>query len=104
MLTLHTGWTNGPWGSSAPWTTWTACTAETTATSVYTTTVTETNGTIETTVGTSYGYGKVAEATQALTSTGGSTETSGSGAMPTKFAVAASAAGVFGVLAGAILL
>ncbi|CAK4005758.1 Hypothetical predicted protein [Lecanosticta acicola] len=100
------GWTNGPWGTSAPWTTWSGCTATTTASNVYTTTYT-TSGVQTTSVATSFGI-RVAEATESSSSSSsnnGGTSTSGSGAAPTNFAaVAGSAAGVVGVLAGAILL
>ncbi|EME38129.1 hypothetical protein DOTSEDRAFT_75975 [Dothistroma septosporum NZE10] len=95
------GWTDGPWSTAAPWTTWSGCVATTTGSSIYTTTVTPTTGgSAITSVATSFGI-RVAEATQDLQS---STVNSDSGAMPTNMAFAGSAAGVVGVVAGAILL
>jgi len=53
-----TGWTAGPWGTNAPWTSWSGCAATTTASSVYTTTLA---GGVTTTA-TSFGV-QLAEAT-----------------------------------------
>ncbi|KAK4615565.1 hypothetical protein CLAFUW4_10614 [Fulvia fulva] len=95
------GWTDGPWSTDAPWTTWSGCAATTTGSSVYTTTVTPTDGgSAITSVATSFGV-RVAQATQDLQSI---TVNSDSGAMPTNMAFAGSAAGVIGVVAGALLL
>lgn len=94
------GWTSGPWGTDAPWTTWTACTASTTATSVVTTTVTTGGSTVtETTTG--FGI-QVAQATNGASAA--SSTSSGSAAMPTNYKLAGSAAGAIGIVAGALLL
>ncbi|KAK3665059.1 hypothetical protein LTR22_004115 [Elasticomyces elasticus] len=92
------GWTSA---TDAPWTSWAGCTASTTATSVVTTTVT-TGG--STSVVTSTGFGiQIAQATNTASGSASST-TSGSGAMATNFKLAGSAAGVIGVVAGALLI
>ena len=102
------GWTDNSWASSAPWTTWSACTASTTATSTTTVTTTDSAGSTITSVSAVYAI-KVAEATGVATTTDSSgnvvtTTNSDSGAMPTNFAFAGSAAGIIGVLGAAVLL
>ncbi|KAI7349848.1 hypothetical protein KC320_g5859 [Hortaea werneckii] len=101
------GWTSASWATDAPWTTWSGCQASTTASSVVTTTVT-TGGSTQALTTTDYGIQvKAASATSdsnSAASTSDSSNTSDSGAKPTGFAFAGSAAGVVGVVAGAILL
>ena len=97
------GWTNGPWGTNAPWTTWSGCTASTTATSVVTNTLTA-NGTTVTTTKTQFGI-QVAQATNGGgNGAAASSSTSPGAAMATNFKMAGSAAGMVGVVAGALLL
>ncbi|KAF2167526.1 hypothetical protein M409DRAFT_22334 [Zasmidium cellare ATCC 36951] len=96
------GWTDGPWSTSAPWTTWSGCVASTTASQVFTQT-TVSNGNSITAVSTSFGV-RVAEQTNDLSTSTVSTTNSDSGAMPTNMAFAGSAAGMIGVVAGALLL
>ena len=93
------GWTNGPWGTNAPWTTWAGCTATTTATGVVTSTITA-NGTTQVTTSTSFGI-QVAQATNGGAA---SSSTSPGAAMATNMKMVGSAAGVVGVVAGALLL
>jgi hypothetical protein len=89
---LFTGWTESSWSTAAPWTSWSSCTASTTATNYYTTTLP--NGAVQTT--TNFGI-RVAQAATDLYS--------GAAARPTNFAgVFGGAAGVMGVVAGALLL
>lgn len=105
------GWTSGPWGTAAPWTTWSGCQASTAGSSVVTTTVT-TSGSTQALTTTDYDVQvKAASATSDADSAestsdsdSDSADTSDSGAKPTGFAFAGSAAGVVGVVAGAILL
>jgi hypothetical protein len=94
------GWTSGPWGTNAPWTTWSGCTASTTATSVVTNVVT-TSGSTVTQTSTDFGI-QVAQATNG--GSAASSSTSPGAAMATNFRMAGSAAGVVGVVAGALLL
>jgi hypothetical protein len=93
MLTfILLGWTESSWSTAAPWTSWTSCTASTTSTGVYTST--NTNGVVETL--STYGI-RVAQAATDISS--------GAAAKPTNYAgVMGSAAGVLGVVAGALLL
>lgn len=90
------GWTSGSWSATPSWTAWTACTATTTATSVVTSTVTS-SGQTSAVTSTSFGV-KVDQATASASTT------TPNGAMVTNFGVAGAAAGVIGVLAGAVLL
>lgn len=107
-LLIHAGWTDASWATSAPWTTWAGCTASTTASSVVTVTTTASDGNTVTALSTSLGI-RVAQVTNAVVTTDGNgapvtPSNSDSGALPTDFAFAGSAAGMIGVLAGAILL
>ncbi|KXT14528.1 hypothetical protein AC579_9096 [Pseudocercospora musae] len=97
------GWTGASWSTSAPWTTWSACTAQTTATDTVTVTTTDASGSSITSVSTSFGI-RVAEATADSDGNAASSTNSDSGAMPTHRAVLGAAAGVFGVVAGALVL
>ena len=95
------GWTKGPWGTNAPWTTWTGCQASTTATAVVTGVVTSSGSTV-TTTSTSFGI-QVAQATNGGAKTGSTGSSSGGAAAPTMRLMGA-AAGVVGVVGGALLL
>ncbi|EME80614.1 uncharacterized protein MYCFIDRAFT_212089 [Pseudocercospora fijiensis CIRAD86] len=103
------GWTDASWSTSAPWTTWSACTAQTTATTTVTVTTTDSSGSSITSISTSFGI-RVAEATSDSNDNdndngnAASSTNSDSGAMPTNRAVFGAAAGVFGVVAGALVL
>lgn len=104
-MTAVVGWTSGPWGTSAPWTSWPGCTASTTASSIITTTVSSSGGQVVTTEVTSYGIEVAAKTGAGVVVQGSSSSSTGGAVGPMRTgSVIAGAAGMVGIVGGVLLL